>query len=857
MRRFRVVCAISALIAAFVMHYVARAGYACEPPVDTTNCPWIKTANDNIVYYWPVPNVCSDWSVGVNVGWEVSDDIDVTDIPLPCGDLSAIVTDFNNADSELTLDAINEGACGNIHIGIYLEDTELIADFGSVNILAHGVCTPPVFTQDGKIIQPNPIIGVNNYQYANDNYTKVIRHELGHALALEHTATPSRLMTQDYGMAAEAMAAEEKATYEAVYSSAHRACCEDAGGEYGPLYIAALRTIVCAGGDSVSVAIEYPTAVATLEFASSLNGTVWAPYDTVSVNGEAVVWSYCAGDGEAKRFRTRAYDGEWRQLDEVQWGETPSIEEIMSTTEDEWTWLRQHMTSPYWCAIADKVQSVPDVGSWSGQPCNYLMIASSDLVASVAPLAEHYSSSGITTVLLRYDAGPCRRDEIRRAVGACAQYGALRGVLLIGDADRNSSCDDWKLNGGSGSNDRIPTYFEQAMCAPDAQDLYATDTPYADYDSDGIMNAAVGRIPADCEEDCIHYVYNRLYFAREIVGGGNALYDSRYAYSEVHVVPTNMARADLPGGVLDDSAVDIQEAGAAVAGIVEESGGSVMVRDTTELQCWLSGSSEEYWAGSASVLENDLLQGGYIVYGLPRHASSLGFGNVYYEPPLFARERAIYGHHFVFQCSAGKTWEHLADSWYETGGHWKAADVELFEGKWLTFVGPSGPTFLSDNALIATECAKRLSAEIGSGRGVGEAWMQAMNAVSRLGYEEGAHARSYMFLGDPLTPLYRVGVATGMSGEQNGVTSGVRPNPFNTRTTFVLPENAGDAIAAKLYDVRGRVVRHVSAVDVSRETNAFCWDGKDDNGEVMPSGVYALKWKSREAEGVIRCMLIK
>ncbi|MFH1680563.1 MAG: FlgD immunoglobulin-like domain containing protein [Candidatus Eisenbacteria bacterium] len=67
------------------------------------------------------------------------------------------------------------------------------------------------------------------------------------------------------------------------------------------------------------------------------------------------------------------------------------------------------------------------------------------------------------------------------------------------------------------------------------------------------------------------------------------------------------------------------------------------------------------------------------------------------------------------------------------------------------------------------------------------------------------------------------------------------PNPFNPSTTlaFSLPAD-GDAGLA-IYDVRGRRVRTLAAGFLSGGEQSAVWDGRDDEGRDVPSGVYLAR----------------
>ncbi len=72
------------------------------------------------------------------------------------------------------------------------------------------------------------------------------------------------------------------------------------------------------------------------------------------------------------------------------------------------------------------------------------------------------------------------------------------------------------------------------------------------------------------------------------------------------------------------------------------------------------------------------------------------------------------------------------------------------------------------------------------------------------------------------------------------------PNPFNptTRLTFALDLPA--EVRITIHDARGRTVRSLPAERLGAGDHARTWDGRDDAGRVLPSGVYMARL---EADG--------
>jgi len=64
------------------------------------------------------------------------------------------------------------------------------------------------------------------------------------------------------------------------------------------------------------------------------------------------------------------------------------------------------------------------------------------------------------------------------------------------------------------------------------------------------------------------------------------------------------------------------------------------------------------------------------------------------------------------------------------------------------------------------------------------------------------------------------------------------PNPFTGSTTFKIGLPATSRVEITVHDVAGRRVREVTLRDVSAGWRGVPFDGRDDRGRLLPSGVY-------------------
>jgi hypothetical protein len=69
---------------------------------------------------------------------------------------------------------------------------------------------------------------------------------------------------------------------------------------------------------------------------------------------------------------------------------------------------------------------------------------------------------------------------------------------------------------------------------------------------------------------------------------------------------------------------------------------------------------------------------------------------------------------------------------------------------------------------------------------------------------------------------------------------GIHPNPFNPKTTIEFGVAPAGRIEAKIYDVRGRLVRALADEVLATGWYQRDWDGADNGGRSVGSGVYFL-----------------
>ena len=109
-----------------------------------------------------------------------------------------------------------------------------------------------------------------------------------------------------------------------------------------------------------------------------------------------------------------------------------------------------------------------------------------------------------------------------------------------------------------------------------------------------------------------------------------------------------------------------------------------------------------------------------------------------------------------------------------------------------------------------------------------------------------------LFAGSTLTPVEESVPSYGQA------TLAAYPNPFNPATTirWRLPEPG--LLSVDVYDLRGRRVRALFDGRTATATGALTWDGRDDAGRALASGVYLLRLKGEDGLAATgRAVLLK
>jgi hypothetical protein len=83
------------------------------------------------------------------------------------------------------------------------------------------------------------------------------------------------------------------------------------------------------------------------------------------------------------------------------------------------------------------------------------------------------------------------------------------------------------------------------------------------------------------------------------------------------------------------------------------------------------------------------------------------------------------------------------------------------------------------------------------------------------------------------------------------------PNPFNPTTTIPFELASRDQVTLRIYDARGALVRTLKNETFPRGVHQAVWDGRDDRGLHVATGVYFVRLVTRDVVTTRKIVMIK
>ena len=95
------------------------------------------------------------------------------------------------------------------------------------------------------------------------------------------------------------------------------------------------------------------------------------------------------------------------------------------------------------------------------------------------------------------------------------------------------------------------------------------------------------------------------------------------------------------------------------------------------------------------------------------------------------------------------------------------------------------------------------------------------------------------------------------SGGGNNVSSFASPNPFNPETAVIYTLKNAGRVTVRIYSLEGRLVRTLVDGTSSAGSHEVRWNGTDNQGRPVPSGMYFVKTESGADRSVVKLSLLK
>jgi hypothetical protein len=83
------------------------------------------------------------------------------------------------------------------------------------------------------------------------------------------------------------------------------------------------------------------------------------------------------------------------------------------------------------------------------------------------------------------------------------------------------------------------------------------------------------------------------------------------------------------------------------------------------------------------------------------------------------------------------------------------------------------------------------------------------------------------------------------------------PNPFNPKTVIPVSLDRGAELSLRIVDAQGRVLRSLHEGRLQAGAHEFQWDGKDEAGRILSSGVYLAQLRTASRVESRRLLLLK
>ena len=83
------------------------------------------------------------------------------------------------------------------------------------------------------------------------------------------------------------------------------------------------------------------------------------------------------------------------------------------------------------------------------------------------------------------------------------------------------------------------------------------------------------------------------------------------------------------------------------------------------------------------------------------------------------------------------------------------------------------------------------------------------------------------------------------------------PNPFNSEVAIRFALDESQSVELSLHNIAGQKVRTVTSGALSAGSYRLIWDGQDDRGRNVATGIYFVRLRGHERSYIQKIMLLR
>jgi len=97
----------------------------------------------------------------------------------------------------------------------------------------------------------------------------------------------------------------------------------------------------------------------------------------------------------------------------------------------------------------------------------------------------------------------------------------------------------------------------------------------------------------------------------------------------------------------------------------------------------------------------------------------------------------------------------------------------------------------------------------------------------------------------------------GVDNQSNCEGFNIAPNPFNHSTTFSFSLKEAAHVSVEVYNIKGQLVKNLSNEDRIADVHTVTWNGTDNTGNEVPTGVYFTRIVTDDVDNIHKVMVIR